>query len=188
MKLPIPVNIVTGPLGAGKSTCIASLVASKPAGARWCILVNEFGALGIDEAILSASNATEAGNIVVKQLAGGCMCCALSGPLNVAIAQTIRLTKPDRLIIEPSGLGHPAGILDVLRSEHLARVVDVKAVLCLVGACLRGCLAGCAARLRCCRSHHSQLARSQSPPPPLPPTCRWTPRASAPRSTRRARW
>lgn len=142
MKFPIPVNVITGPLGAGKSTCITQLAAKKPPESRWCILVNEFGSLGIDEAILNASYKDGSGQVYVKQLAGGCMCCALSGPLNVAIAQVIRLTKPDRLIIEPSGLGHPAGLLDVMRSEHLAHVLDVKAVLCLVSTCACCRLAG----------------------------------------------
>ncbi|GFR50277.1 hypothetical protein Agub_g12464, partial [Astrephomene gubernaculifera] len=56
----------------------------------------------------------------------------LSGPMGVAIAQLVRQAKPDRLIIEPSGLGHPAGLLDVLYSEHLRTALDVKAVICLV--------------------------------------------------------
>jgi G3E family GTPase len=148
MKLPIPVTIVTGPLGAGKTTCIVHLIQSKPADSRWCVIVNEFGQLGIDEAILAAADTSSSAsqNVVVKQLAGGCMCCALSGPLNVAIAQTIRLTKPDRLIVEPSGLGHPAGLLDVMRSEHLAGVLDVKAILCLVRRRLLAALPCCAGR------------------------------------------
>lgn len=58
------------------------------------------------------------GRVVVRELAGGCMCCSLSGPLGAAIAQLVRNAKPDRLIIEPSGLGHPAGLLDVLKVCH----------------------------------------------------------------------
>ena len=49
--------------------------------------------------------------MVVKELAGGCLCCALSGPLGASVAQLVRKAKPDRLLIEPSGLGHPAGDL-----------------------------------------------------------------------------
>ncbi|GLC45502.1 hypothetical protein PLESTM_001742700 [Pleodorina starrii] len=79
----------------------------------------------------SSPAATPSG-VVVRELAGGCLCCTLSGPLGVAIAQLVRQTKPDRLLIEPSGLGHPAGLLDTLYGEHLRSALDVKAVICLV--------------------------------------------------------
>jgi G3E family GTPase len=80
---------------------------NKPPSEVWCIIVNEFGAVGLDAVAIEAS-CTD-GSAVVKQLAGGCMCCVLSGPLSAAIAQIIRQAKPDRVIIEPSGLGHPGG-------------------------------------------------------------------------------
>lgn len=71
--------------------------------------MNEFGAVGIDAIALQSSAAAAGGSVVVRQIAGGCMCCAQSGVLLPAIAQIIRQSKPDRLLIEPSGLGHPAG-------------------------------------------------------------------------------
>jgi G3E family GTPase len=77
----------------------------------WCIIVNEFGAVGIDAVALQSSAAAAGGTVAVKQIAGGCMCCAQAGLLLPAIAQLIRQTKPDRLLIEPSGLGHPGGKL-----------------------------------------------------------------------------
>ncbi len=117
---------------ARPSTC-------RPPGEKWALLVNEFGSLGIDAALLEAeleaqqvqeqqgqeqpsagssststsastgSSSSSSSGYVVRELAGGCLCCTLSGPLGVAIAQLVRNAKPDRLIIEPSGLGHPAG-------------------------------------------------------------------------------
>lgn len=85
--------------------CVVTLVTQ-----HWCIIVNEFGAVGIDAVALQSSAAAAAGDtVVIKQIAGGCMCCAQSGVLLPAIAQIIRQTRPDRLLIEPSGLGHPAG-------------------------------------------------------------------------------
>lgn len=108
LKLPIPVTILTGSLGVGKTTALCKLVAQKPADEVWCCIVNEFGAVGID-AVAIVSNSLQQSNVVVKQIAGGCMCCVLSGPLSAAIAQVIRQVKPDRVIIEPSGLGHPGG-------------------------------------------------------------------------------
>lgn len=110
LKLPVPLTILTGSLGVGKTTALCRLVAQKPAGEVWCCIVNEFGAVGIDAAAIESS-ASEHGDVVVKQIAGGCMCCVLSGPLSAAIAQIIRQVKPDRVLIEPSGLGHPGGEL-----------------------------------------------------------------------------
>ncbi|KXZ52501.1 hypothetical protein GPECTOR_9g545 [Gonium pectorale] len=154
-KLPVPVNIITGSLGVGKTTVVQHLLRHKPPNERWALLVNEFGALGIDAALVTASIGTSAaasstpsttpgsgaatvtgssggGGVVVRELAGGCLCCTLSGPLGVAIAQLVRQAKPDRLIIEPSGLGHPAGLLDVLYGEHLRSALQLRAVICLV--------------------------------------------------------
>ncbi|KAF5834602.1 CobW/HypB/UreG, nucleotide-binding domain-containing protein [Dunaliella salina] len=131
MKLPIPCTVVTGALGTGKTTCLQDLIRNKPHNERWAIIVNEFGAVGIDGAILGAS-ADQQQDVSVRELAGGCMCCTLSGPFGASIAQVIRQAKPDRLLIEPSGLGHPAGLLDVLQGEHLHSAVQVNAVVCLV--------------------------------------------------------
>lgn len=102
MKLPVPVNIITGSLGSGKTTAICHLIKTKPEGERWAVLVNEFGALGIDGAVIaSARSASQAAGspgsssvdipgVVVRELAGGCMCCALSGPLTAAVATLVR--------------------------------------------------------------------------------------------------
>eukprot|EP00798_Chlamydomonas_sp_ICE-L_P026160 gene26160-11887_t len=57
MRLPVPVNIVTGALGVGKTTAISRLLEAKPPGEVWAVLVNEFGALGIDGALLEGSKA-----------------------------------------------------------------------------------------------------------------------------------
>ncbi|GLC49944.1 hypothetical protein PLESTB_000325600 [Pleodorina starrii] len=89
-------------------------------------------AAGPSPPVPPSSPAATPSGVVVRELAGGCLCCTLSGPLGVAIAQLVRQTKPDRLLIEPSGLGHPAGLLDTLYGEHLRSALDVKAVICLV--------------------------------------------------------
>uniref|UniRef100_A0A383VMH9 CobW/HypB/UreG nucleotide-binding domain-containing protein n=1 Tax=Tetradesmus obliquus TaxID=3088 RepID=A0A383VMH9_TETOB len=130
LKLPIPVTIITGALGVGKTTAICTLLQNKPSHEVWCIIVNEFGAVGLDAVAIEAS--CPDGSAVVKQLAGGCMCCVLSGPLSAAIAQIIRQAKPDRVIIEPSGLGHPGGLIDILQGPHLCTSLQLNAVICLV--------------------------------------------------------
>ena len=92
--------------------------------------------MGIDQAILSTgiNNAPggKDGTVAVRELAGGCLCCALSTVTSAALVQLLRTTKPDRLIIEPSGLAHPKALLDLLQSEHLRTSLAVKPIICLV--------------------------------------------------------
>ena len=124
---PIPVHIVTGFLGSGKSTFIKSLVRHKPPQERWAILVNEFGQVGIDQALFEARD-----DVVVKGLPGGCLCCQLAFVLQAGLVNLLHRSKPDRLLIEPSGLGHPSGLLDVLRSEAFSESLAVSEVIVLL--------------------------------------------------------
>jgi G3E family GTPase len=109
LKLPIPVTIITGGLGTGKTTVLRHLVAAKPRGEVWAVVVNEFGAVGVDGAAIegaaaagaaagsdSADPAEGEGSVTIRQIAGGCMCCVTSGLLTPAIAQLLRQVKPDR--------------------------------------------------------------------------------------------
>ena len=121
-----PVNLITGFLGVGKTTALLHLLAQRPTGARWAVLVNEFGQVGIDGATL-----TQAG-VAVREVPGGCICCSAQLPLRVSLTRLLREVKPERLLIEPTGLGHPAGVIDVLRSEGLASAVELHNVICLV--------------------------------------------------------
>ncbi|PMR77496.1 CobW family GTP-binding protein [Billgrantia endophytica] len=116
----IPVHLITGFLGSGKSTLIRSLIGQKPAGETWAILINEFGRVGIDQAMFEARD-----DLVIKGLPGGCLCCQLAFVLQATLVNLVHRHRPDRLIIEPSGLGHPAGLLDVLRGEAFRDVLDV---------------------------------------------------------------
>ena len=124
MPAPIPVNIVTGFLGAGKSTAIRSLLAGRPAGERWALIVNEFGAIGIDGLDM-------AGEGPVRTIAGGCLCCVASPGMALALRDILR-QQPDRILIEPSGLGHPAGLFDLLREAERAGSIELRATLCLI--------------------------------------------------------
>ena len=141
----IPVNIITGVLGVGKTTAIRHLLAQRPKHETWAVVVNEFGALGIDGAVLdtaggfaekgvSGQSTTGGGDggVVVREVAGGCLCCAVSAPFTVAVTQVLRRAKPHRLLIEPSGMGHPGGLFDALSTEFLKGALDLKATIALV--------------------------------------------------------
>ncbi|MGZ8952430.1 MAG: CobW family GTP-binding protein [Methylobacter sp.] len=122
----IPTNMVTGFLGAGKTTAILNLLKQKPADEKWAVLVNEFGQVGIDGAIFAASGA------IVREVAGGCLCCAMGLPFQVAVNRLLTEVNPDRLLIEPTGLGHPKRVLDMLDGGYFRTVLDVRASICLV--------------------------------------------------------
>ncbi len=92
----VAANIITGFLGVGKTTAIRHLLANKPEQARWAVLVNEFGEVGVDGAILSEQGA------LVKEVPGGCMCCVAGLPMTVGL-NTLLAQKPDRILIEPTG-------------------------------------------------------------------------------------
>lgn len=115
-----------GFLGAGKTTAILNLLKQKPADEKWAVLVNEFGQVGIDGAIFAAHGA------IVREVPGGCLCCAVGLPFQVAVNRLLTEVKPDRLLIEPTGLGHPKRVLDRLVGGYFRTVLDVRASICLV--------------------------------------------------------
>ncbi|WP_372741592.1 GTP-binding protein [Neptunomonas sp.] len=123
----IPTNIITGFLGVGKTTALNQLIKQKPENETWAIVVNEFGQVGIDESMLP-----DQAGIKIKEIAGGCVCCALGPALTINLAMLIRRTKPDRVIIEPTGLGHPEGLIDILQSESFRDVLTLRSIICLL--------------------------------------------------------
>ncbi len=125
--LSVPTNIITGFLGSGKTTAINHLLKHKPDGERWAVLVNEFGQVGIDGSLIEQQDGIE-----VKELAGGCLCCALGPSLPITLATLLRRFRPDRLLIEPTGLGHPARIIDTLQNEQFRQVLDLRSIICLL--------------------------------------------------------
>ena len=126
MTSPIPTNLVLGFLGVGKTTAILDLLKKKPEGEVWAVLVNEFGEVGIDGALLETEGA------FVREVPGGCMCCVAGLPMQIGLNQLIHKARPDRLLIEPTGLGHPSQIIETLTGEHYRDVLQLGPVLCLV--------------------------------------------------------
>jgi len=120
------VNLFTGFLGVGKTTALRHLIAHQPKDEKWALIVNEFGEIGIDGAVLSG------GDVPMAEIAGGCLCCVAGPQMTATIANLVRRAKPDRLLIEASGLAHAAGVIDELRHPPLAEALSIGAVLTLV--------------------------------------------------------
>lgn len=111
MLTHIPTHLIAGPLGAGKTSLIRHLLAQRPAHERWAVLINEFGQIGLDAALLTSND----DGIAIAEVAGGCVCCVNGAPFQVGLGRLLRKARPDRLLIEPSGLGHPVELLRQLR-------------------------------------------------------------------------
>lgn len=130
----IKVNVITGFLGTGKTSCILHLLKHKPENERWAVLVNEFGQLGMDANLIESelsSAVSKPNEISIKEIPGGCMCCSSGIPMSVALNQLIKQANPDRILMEPTGLGHPRAILAELRSNNYKDVLVVENTLTL---------------------------------------------------------
>ncbi|MFT6141604.1 MAG: G3E family GTPase, partial [Psychromonas sp.] len=127
MEKKIIVNIIMGFLGVGKTTSILNILKKKPTNEKWAVLVNEFGEIGIDGAILSAES-----GMVISEVPGGCLCCVSGIPFQAALANLITQQKPDRILIEPTGLGHPKNLMRTLTSKEYQHHIELRAAICLL--------------------------------------------------------
>ncbi len=107
------IDIISGFLGAGKTTLIKKLIAEAYSGEKLVLIENEFGEIGIDGGFLQ-----DAG-ISVTEMNSGCICCSLVGDFGKALTQVLEQYSPDRIVIEPSGVGK---LSDVIRAvENIGR-------------------------------------------------------------------
>jgi G3E family GTPase len=104
-------TVVSGMLGSGKTTFIGHLL--RDSTERAVVLVNDFGALGIDGEVFSS------GGIEAVELASGCVCCTLKFDLITTIERVLRTFAPEHLVIEPSGVASPSGVLEALESAGI---------------------------------------------------------------------
>jgi G3E family GTPase len=125
---PVPILLVTGFLGAGKTTIVNHLLAHAD-GRRIAAVVNDFGAINIDaELIAGASDG-------VVSLSNGCICCSLEGDLLRTIATLLRRDpRPEFIVIETSGIADPADIVRNLMDPVIWREAPLETVLCVVDA------------------------------------------------------
>ncbi|MBO1255013.1 GTP-binding protein [Alteromonas sp. 5E99-2] len=129
----IPTNVITGFLGVGKTSAILSLLKAKPKHERWAVLVNEFGEIGIDGSLFVGQQ-PESNGVFIREVPGGCMCCAAGLPMQIALNQLLAKARPHRLLIEPTGLGHPKEVLQILSASHYESVLNVQQNITLVDA------------------------------------------------------
>ncbi|VVO73577.1 Zinc-binding GTPase YeiR [Pseudomonas fluorescens] len=126
----IPTHVIAGPLGAGKTSLIKHLLAQRPPNERWAVLINEFGQIGLDAALLTR----DIEGIALGEVAGGCLCCVNGAPFQIGLGRLLRKARPDRLFIEPSGLGHPAQLLRQLSEAPWQGVLAVQPCVLVLDA------------------------------------------------------
>ena len=128
----IPVNIIAGPLGVGKTTVINHLLRHRPEGERWAVLVNEYGLVGLDAALMKGEREADGPKgVEIREVAGGCICCSAGLMFDVSLTMLLQ-RRPARLLIEPTGLAALSGILDTLDRPGIREAVDVRSVVCLL--------------------------------------------------------
>lgn len=126
--MPTPILLITGYLGAGKTTLINKLL-SEPQGRRIAAVVNDFGAIDIDAALLSSVSDD------VISLENGCICCSLLGDLLQTLSAILRREPaPDGIVIETSGLSSPAEIVRTLLDPVIWKEAALETVICVADA------------------------------------------------------
>lgn len=126
---PIPAWVVTGPLGSGKTTVLARALAGKPPAENWVVLLNEYTDAGIDALTVAAA---ARGAYDVRLIPGGCLCCTGEADFRRTLRELVESVRPDRILIEPSGIGHPGGVIDELLAHEAAGALVLETVLGLL--------------------------------------------------------
>ena len=97
----IPVNLITGYLGVGKTTAIVNLLKEKPEDEKWAVLVNDFGEVSIDHLTLASEGDKE---LQVMEVEGGCICCSAAQNMHFSLQMMLTRLRPNRILIEPTGM------------------------------------------------------------------------------------
>ena len=127
----IPINLISGPLGVGKTTTINHLLSLRPAHEKWAVLVNEYGLVGLDAALMAPDSAKGHPGVEIREVAGGCICCSAGVMFDMSLVLLLQ-RRPDRLLIEPTGLAALSGILDTMDRPGIREAVDIQSVICIL--------------------------------------------------------
>lgn len=134
MTQKIPTTVITGFLGAGKTTLIRHLLANAD-GRKLALIINEFGDVGVDGEILKACGSEACGEDDIIELANGCICCTVADDFVPTMNKLLdRAVKPDHIIIETSGLALPQPLVRAFNWPDIKTRVTVDAVITLVDA------------------------------------------------------
>jgi G3E family GTPase len=122
-------HVITGSFGSGKTTAIRRLMSHKPEEELWVVILNEFTDAGIDALSVAQSSR---GNYDVRLVAGGCLCCVGELEFGKQLRDLLRNFQPARLLIEPSGAGHAADIVDTLAVYEAQKALQLDSIICLI--------------------------------------------------------
>ena len=122
------IDIISGFLGAGKTTFIKKLLEEAIAGERVVLIENEFGEIGIDGGFLKDSG------IEIREMNSGCICCSLVGDFGTSLAEVLTKYHPDRVIIEPSGVGKLSDVMKAVRDVAAEIEVTLNSAVTIVDA------------------------------------------------------
>lgn len=124
--MKIKIDIFSGFLGAGKTMLIKKLLKEAFQNEKIALIENEFGEVGIDGAILKKSN------IDIKEINAGCICCSVASDFESSIKEVISKYKPQRIIIEPSGVGKLSEVLNVCKNEDIKKIAEINSIITVV--------------------------------------------------------
>ena len=122
------IDIVSGFLGAGKTTLIKKLLAEALKGEKVVLIENEFGEIGIDGGFLKESG------IQIQEMNSGCICCSLVGDFGTALKEVLSTYTPDRIIIEPSGVGQLSDVMAAVKRAVADAEVELNSAVTVVDA------------------------------------------------------
>ena len=127
-RFMVKIDIISGFLGAGKTTFIERLLTTKLKDEKVCLIENEYGEISIDTDLIKEKSS----KIEVRELAQGCICCSLVGDFSKSLKEVIRQYNPDRIIIEPSGVGKLSDIVKAVVNTELKDCIN--SLVCMVDA------------------------------------------------------
>ncbi len=122
------IDIVSGFLGAGKTTLIKKLLAEALSGSQTVLIENEFGEIGIDGGFLKSAG------IEIREMNSGCICCSLVGDFGEALKEVLDQYHPDRIIIEPSGVGKLSDVMKAVNDAMADQDVELNSAVAVVDA------------------------------------------------------